>query len=401
MDIGRWLKVGTRQRTVLILAALISTFAGADLLLNRPKGSGLEWFAIPLLASGGAVFAWAVWPKSVTAAEPRRSLAGSLIQFLSWRGQLVPFFPILGVGVIIADLAYNAALSATPALLTEDTIVLAAAVSLIAYGFVPGRFGRERDFVLVFFVALNAILVVPLLVARVFYADFERSVDVYSWVALAPQTSAVLNLLGVSNSVHSVAGTTAPGLTFMPKNLGIQVTVIITTACSGIYSFGIFASAFIAFVLTEYNSFSGRVWGLLGLGFLAAYGANVLRMVAIVLVGYYTDTPGTDLQNMLIAHSYAGWLIFLAWIALFWTVVFRFLGKKPARATGREAPAPRKRGVLCGICSDALTPALPGYRCECGKFYHVACAVKVHECPMCHARMPESLGVVPSRPKAV
>ena len=49
-----------------------------------------------------------------------------------------------------------------------------------------------------------------------------------------------------------------------------------------------------------------------------------------------------------------------------------------------KAPSLKKRGVLCGICEDPLTPALPGYRCECGRFYHVACASTVEECSRCH-----------------
>ena len=275
-----------RHRRALILVALLSAFAGVDLLINRPKGSELQWLALPFLAIGGALFAWAVWPRDVAAAEPAPSLAGRLLQRVTGQGRLVRAFPAIGVAIAVLDLAYNAALSATPALLTEDTIVLLAAATLIAYGFAPARYARERDFVLVFFLALIAILVVPLLVARAFYADFERSVDVYSWVALAPQTSAVLSLLGIPNTLHAVAGSTAPGITFTPQNLGIPVTVLITTACSGIYSFGIFASAFIAFVLTEYERTTRRVWVLLGLGFLASYVANVLRMVVVVLVGY-------------------------------------------------------------------------------------------------------------------
>ncbi len=76
------------------------------------------------------------------------------------------------------------------------------------------------------------------------------------------------------------------------------MTVIIKTSWSGIYSFGIFASALAAFVLTEYERPSKRIWALLGLGFLASYVANVLRMVVIVLVGYYTDTRADgNLQN--------------------------------------------------------------------------------------------------------
>jgi exosortase/archaeosortase family protein len=387
MDVERWLIVAQRHRAIVILVALLSAVGGADLLLNRPKGSELQWFAVPFLALGAALFAWAVWPKGVVPAMIRRSLASRLLEFVTWRGRLVPYFPIIGIGLIVADLAYNVALSSTPALLTEDTIVLLGAGALICYGFVPPRFARERDFVLVFLLMLNAILVVPLLVARAFYADFERSVDLYSWVALAPQTSAVLNVLGVSNTLHPVYGSTAPGLTFTPTNLGIPVTVVITTACSGIYSFGIFASAFIAFILTEYEQPSTRIWALIGLGFLASYVANVLRMVITVLVGYYTDTPGTYLQNMLVAHSYAGWLIFLSWIALFWGALFRFLPpNRPPHAEAEAGIRSRRVESACLICSEVLTPAVPATRCGCGAYYHRSCHFAAGSCPNCGRR---------------
>src|SRR5207249_10269132 len=97
-----------------------------------------------------------------------------------FHGRLVRLFPAIGVGIILADFMYNLLLSATPSLQTEDIIVLLAAATLLGYGFVPARFAREREFVLLFFMCLTAILVVPLLVARAFYADFERSVDLYS-----------------------------------------------------------------------------------------------------------------------------------------------------------------------------------------------------------------------------
>ncbi len=238
----------SRRATTFI--ALITTFAGVGLLLDRPKGSILEWLGIPFLIVGGAVFAWAVWPTGQVLVQSAPNLANRLLRWVTWDGRLVKLFPAIGVAIVIADLSFNMLLSATPALLTEDIIVLLAAFVLMAYGFVPPRFARERDFVLMFFIALNAILVAPLLVARAYYADFERSVDLYSWAALAPETGAVLSVLGVQNSVHAVPGATAPGLTFTPRNLAVQVTIIITTSCSGIYSFGIFASAFAAFVLT-------------------------------------------------------------------------------------------------------------------------------------------------------
>ena len=381
MEIMRWVAALQRRRRTMILVALMTTFAGFALILNQPERTALAWVGVPLVAAGAAILVGIVWPAGTRLPEAPPSLASALIRRATWNGRLVRLFPMVGVMMLAADLLYNLKLSASPALQTEDTIVILAASVFIVYGFVPPRFSRERDFVLTFVVALNAILVVPLLLARAWEADFERSVDFYSWVALAPQTSAVLRLVGVQNTVHPVAGATAPGLTFTPQHLGVQVTVVITTACSGIYSFGIFASAFLAFVLTEFKRPATRVWLLLGLGILTAYVANVLRMVIIVLVGYYTDSTGTDLQNMLIAHSYAGWLIFLAWIALFWSVLFRLL---PPSNTSPERPGPKKRGVLCGVCGYTLTPALPGSRCVCGMFYHVACASTVEECSRCH-----------------
>lgn len=385
MRLASLARLGARHHRIVVLVALLATFAGADLALNRPKGSELQYFAIPFLAGGAGLFAWAVWPRGPGAPTMQASLASKLLNRLAWRGKLIPFFPVIGIGIVVADLAYNATVSATPALLTEDTIVLLAAASLIAYGFVPPRFTRERDFVLVFFLALNAILVVPLLAARAFYQDFDRSVDLYSWTALAPPVSAVLSAIGVDNTVHAVAGSTAPGLTFVPENLGLQVTVVITTACSGIYSFGIFASAFAAFILTEYGRPTRRVWALLGLGFFTAYAANVLRMVVIVLVGYYTDTAQTDLQNMLLAHSQAGGFIFLAWIALFWVVLLKLLpvGSSTDSPVGPPSETVSRRDSRCVICGEVLTPLLPATRCGCGAIHHRGCLELPGRCPKC------------------
>src|SRR6266540_1841100 len=219
MSLAAWAATAARHRRTMILLAILTTSAGGALLIDRPEGSVLEWLGLPFLVVGGAVFVWSVWPHGATTPPGPPSVGARLLRRLTWDGRLVPFFPALGAAIILADIGYNVALSGTPALQTEDTIVLLAAATFLGYGFVPARFARERDFVLWFFLCLNATLVLPLLAARIYFADFERSVDVYSWVALAPQTSAVLSLLGVSNSVQTVAGSTAPGLTFTPPHI--------------------------------------------------------------------------------------------------------------------------------------------------------------------------------------
>src|SRR5438093_2804821 len=384
MEIMRWVAALQRRRRTMILVALMTTFAGFALILNQPERTALAWVGVPLVAAGAAILVGIVWPAGTRLPESPPSLASALIRRATWNGRLVRLFPMVGVMMLAADLLYNLRLSASPGLQTEDTIAILAAGVFMVYGFVPPRFSRERDFVLSFVIALNAILVVPLLLARAWEANFERSVDFYSWVALAPETSAVLRLIGVENTVHPVAGATAPGLTFTPQHLVVRVTVVITTECSGIYSFGIFASAFVAFVLTEFQRPARRLSLLLGFGMATAYVANVLRMVIIVLVGYYTATGETDLQNMLIAHSYAGWLIFLGWIALFWGAVFRFLPppsiSRGAKASGTPIPRLQPR---CGICGGALTPIVAATRCVCGSVHHESCLSRAQQCPNC------------------
>ena len=399
MGLEAWAARMTTHRRALGLVGLLVAFTGVSMVLNPTHAAELTWIGVVLLVAGGALFAVLLWPPTaapVTGATP--SLGARLILRLTGRGRLIRFFPALGVALIVLDLAYNFALSASPALLTEDIIVLLSAAALLGYGLVPSRYVRERDFVLLFFLFLDLILVAPLLIARAVTHSIDASVDAYSWTALAPQVGAILSGLGVANSVHAVAGYTAPGLTFTPVQIGAPVTLVITTSCSGIYSFGIFAAAYLSFLTTEYAHPSRRLGLLLGLGFAASYVANLLRMVIIVLVGYYYDTTGSDLQNLLLAHSYAGWIIFLAWLAFFWGLLFKFL---PPAKEDREtlavagAPAPPKpRHGLCALCTEALSPAIPATRCDCGAYYHLECLAAAGECPACHRKAtPRQAGV--------
>jgi archaeosortase C (PEF-CTERM variant) len=388
MDIRKAVGWAKGHRTGVAVAALILVFAGVDLLLNVPKNRAEQLFAVPLLAAGFLLLALILWPSEKPGPQaPNDTLARRLLNRVTWQGRLVPLFPLFGIAVIVADLTYNRLVSTTPALLENDVVAILLGVALVAYRFVPARFERERDFVLLFLAVLSTILIVPLLIARSLGMDAVRSVNAYSAFALAPQTSALLNMLGVPNTILlDVTG--APGLRF--ETLSAQtVEVYITTACSGVYSFAIFASAFSAFVLTEQRRFTPRVALFFALGVFFAYAANVLRMVVIVLVGYHfsgSGNAGDAIQTMLAAHSNAGWIIFLAWIALFWALLFRFLPREaPAAAAPEAAQLPRKRGTYCGICGIVLTPAIPATRCACGRFYHKECLAVEGRCPNCQA----------------
>lgn len=379
------------HRNGVAVAALVLVFAGVDLILNVPKNRVEQLFSIPLLGAGFILLALVAWPTAKPGPQPARdTLARRLLDWATWRGRFVPLFPVLGIAVIVADLAYNALISPTPALLENDVVALLFGAVLIGYRFVPARFERERDFVLLFLAVLAAVLLFPVLLARALGVDAEDSINGYSSVALAPATSAILNGLGISNSILYDANG-APGLAFsLPSGSGVQV--FITTACSGVYSLAIFASAFTAFILTEQRKFTPRVALFFALGILLAYFANVLRMVVIVLIGYHLSGTGDSqdaIQAMLVAHSNAGWIIFLGWIALFWALLFRFLPREAELAP--PVVLGKRRGTFCGICGIALTPAIPATLCTCGAFHHRECLATEGRCPVCQAPAPPIL----------
>ena len=143
MGLERFATYAAKHRTFVVSVALLTTFAGVALLLDRPKGGVLEWLGVPFMVFGGAVYAWAVWPARSSPADGGPMLAGRFLRWLTLGGRLVKFFPAFGVGIVIADLSYNLVVSATPAVQTEDTIVLLFASALMAYCLVPPRFARE------------------------------------------------------------------------------------------------------------------------------------------------------------------------------------------------------------------------------------------------------------------
>ena len=60
--------------------------------------------------------------------------------------------------------------------------------------------------------------------------------------------------------------------------------------------------------------------GFLALGVALAWFANIIRMTIIVMVGSYY---GKD--ALLWTHKYLGEIIFIAWTAVFWMFLFKYM----------------------------------------------------------------------------
>jgi archaeosortase C (PEF-CTERM variant) len=253
---------------------------------------------------------------------------------------------------VALDLLYNQFLSATPWLSSNDIAVLGFGAVLVAFPFVPRGFTRERNFALLFFAALSVIFVVPLMAIRAGH-DATGSVDEYTAALVTPQLSALLNALGnpvwhVGNDVH-----------YVDLAAGRSATVHIATQCSGLYSMAIFIAAFSALVMSDYPRLTRRVGALLAAGIFLAYLANLLRMVVIVEAGHYYGS-----EALVSTHANLGDIIFLAWVAPFMWLAYRYLDpradERDAEERARMRAGLRARGVdpdsvgeddwFCGSC---------------------------------------------------
>src|SRR2546426_12667344 len=83
------LVAAARHRQAMILAALVTTFAGVALFIDRPHGTVLEWLVAPFLAFGAALFTLAVWARPVAVSGEWDDLARRVVFGATLHGRRV------------------------------------------------------------------------------------------------------------------------------------------------------------------------------------------------------------------------------------------------------------------------------------------------------------------------
>ena len=224
---------------------------------------------------------------------------------------------VMGLGVILIVVAYNQLISALPEYGDLDTISMLFGVCLIAYPFMRDKFRVEVTFSLLFISLVVIFLVLPQIAVSLTSSSGASGVG--SWYVnymLAAPFSGILDLIGIPSS-------SAGNMVTIQFNDGTIHTLSISAYCAGLYSFSIFLSAFISFILVFERLRNRLLAVVLSLGLIAAYAGNILRMVIIGVVGYYWG-----MDALLWAHRNVGWIIFLTWSSVFWYLIFRFISTK-------------------------------------------------------------------------
>lgn len=251
---------------------------------DRLVGAALAAFGGLLLATAPA------WPR-VPPVDPRIAAAAGLL---------------LATGVLGYVVLAGAALDARKVALVALGAGLACAAPWLGRTVRLPRHGATAtvgSLVACAAVALGAPLAVWAVQAAFKAAIGATPLEAFVRVGLLAPLHAILTLLGLSSSVRGQS------VTYATRDGPLQVDV--GAACSGLQAMALFTAVLGLYVLVERPG--GRRLALwCAIGIAGVYAANVLRLVAIFLVGY--QWGGDALVRV---HAQAGWVFFVAWALLF------------------------------------------------------------------------------------
>jgi archaeosortase C (PEF-CTERM variant) len=260
--------------------------------------------------------------KSTIKPSGKRTIAKRIIERLTFNDRLAPFFPFIGLALIAFVFLYNGFISAQPTLGNWDYILLAIAVLMMVYYRIPDKYYVERDFVFLFLVMIFVLFVIP----QVIYpfvtgqreTEYSGSLEIHYLVSI-PATF-IANLIGIP--CYATLGADDIGAYIRYSSGSLQeASLLVGLGCSGIYSVTIFFGAFVSYIFSSFSKFEKRLGVILILGIILAWFANLIRIALTVGAGYWWGSSA-----LLWFHENVGILIFLAWTAVFWYLLLKYIG---------------------------------------------------------------------------
>lgn len=230
---------------------------------------------------------------------------------------------IAGAAMITLVLIWNVVLSSSFELGDLDTLTIIFGGLVMIFPLIVKKFKVEASFSLLFIGLVVLFLVVPQAVASLHKNAGSSVGNWYVEYMLAAPFAGILNLIGIDASSHG-------SIVQIQFQDGTQQALGISAYCAGLYSFSIFLAAFFSFVLVFERLRTRTLVFVLALGLLIAYLGNLFRMVIIGIVGYYRG-----LEALLWAHQNVGWMLFLAWSAVFWYFLLGYVSRHSSSSTGK------------------------------------------------------------------
>lgn len=215
----------------------------------------------------------------------------------------------LGFSMIITDILYNTIMKEDLYYFDYGVIIVGLIIVLININWL--KFLRLDEKMIAF---ASYFLLITLMLYGISFKGlniFFKNTDIYTpfwdWFCI----NVVHATLPIFNFIKP---TTSYGTIINFDNFCVNVAY----PCSGLESISVFFAAVIAYFISikEYNI--GKITKYIVIGFLILYPINIMRIVTIVLIGYYYGN-----YTMMIVHSYLGMIIFVLSMSVFWYIVLQ------------------------------------------------------------------------------
>lgn len=321
-----------REDWLLILGSML--VAGA--LYNHYMGHSALLVELIMLGGGAALVLLSVRYRSRSeTVSAQHGILHRLLSKAMGERMVGHLIPIIGFAILLGWSAYKITVAGETNLRMEDIIVTLLGFSLVLYETGPSKAQLAKDFVVLYLVFLTFVFVVIWKTYTLLTGESYYEITSYAeyYFVTSPVVS-VLQLFGFR--VDAVLDLDGIGLSNVIEYYhdGRLLRVGIGVGCSGLYSAGLFFSAFLAFVLVRYERVDRYIGVAAAVGFALTWVSNIIRMVVTVMAGIFWGHPALAL-----VHSYIGIIIFVCLITVFWIAITRWLD----RVEGSPGP-PGHRG---------------------------------------------------------
>jgi exosortase/archaeosortase family protein len=292
-------------------------------LYNHYLGHSAYLVEIIFIAVGLVLAIYSLLRRSAQPEQPREGL---LIEFFSRyipKKVLVPALPFIGFMIILIWSLWKILRTGERDLQMVDFIVTLFGLSLVLYYSGPTKYAMQKDFVVLYLMFMTIVFAVIWKLYVIITGESYTRVTAYSeYYFITIPVASIVSFLGVhATAVLDLSGFGLSNLIFYNYH-GRMLLIGIGSGCSGLYSAGLFFSAFLALVLVRYRRVDKRILLALGLGLLVTWASNIIRMTITILVGSAYGPPA-----LTFVHSYIGIIIFVIFVTIFWVIIIRWLDK--------------------------------------------------------------------------
>lgn len=323
------------QREWLLLLGSLLVFAA---LYNHYIGHSVYLVEIVFVVAGILI---ALSSLFLPSAKPLEEEDGLLVQLLSRyvsKKLVALVLPITGFAIIAIWSIWKISVSGSTDLHMEDFMVTLFGLSLVLYYSGPSKYTAQKDFVVLYLLFMTFVFVVIWKTYTLTTGDagarFSANTQ-YHFITVP--VVMFLQLLGVdANAILDISN--APGMTnyIDYPYAGRTITLGVGATCSGLYSAGLFFSAFLSFVLVRYGKLDRPIMMGLAAGLLVTWCSNILRMTITVFVGSVYGHPA-----LTVFHSYFGIIVFIIFLTIFWMLIVRWLDRREVA----KIPPPQAQSV--------------------------------------------------------